>query len=136
MVKYIYINIFFDILIKRVIKMKEEKLSSKVYSKDFKTKAVGYDVREVDSFLDDLNIEIVKLEREIETLKQSLQTAEAEKRVAESNYRELHLQMMKTKSQEATYAASNANFSNMDLINRVAEIEVKIQKILNALENK
>ena len=67
MVKYIYINIFFDILIKRVIKMKEEKLSSKVYSKDFKTKAFGYDVREVDSFLDDLNIEIVKLEREIET---------------------------------------------------------------------
>ena len=136
MVKYIYINIFFDILIKRVIKMKEEKLSSKVYSKDFKTKAVGYDVREVDSFLDDLNIEIVKLEREIESLKQSLQTAEAEKKVAESNYRELHLQMIKTKSQETTYAASSANFSNMDLINRMASLEVKVQKILNALENK
>ena len=56
MVKYIYINIFFDILIKRVIKMKDEKLSSKVYSKNFNTKAVGFDVREVDNFLDELNI--------------------------------------------------------------------------------
>ena len=61
--------------------MKEIKLSNKVFSKDFKTKAVGYDVREVDSFFDEVNIEIAKLEREIENLNQKLQIAEAEKKV-------------------------------------------------------
>lgn len=116
--------------------MKEIKLSNKVFSKDFKTKAVGYDVREVDSFFDEVNIEIAKLEREIENLNQKLQTAEAEKKVAESTCRDLNMQMIKIKSQETTIASSGANFSNMELYNRISQIEVQLQKIINKLDNK
>ena len=51
--------------------MKNVVFSNKVYNKDFKIKAVGYDCQEVDTFLDGINIEIVELEREISALKET-----------------------------------------------------------------
>ena len=37
--------------------MKEVKLSSKIYSKDFSIKSLGYSCEEVDRFLDEINVE-------------------------------------------------------------------------------
>ena len=48
--------------------MKEIKVSGLVYSKDFQIKALGYSCEEVDLFLDDVNLQIVRLEREYESL--------------------------------------------------------------------
>ena len=76
------------------------------------------------------------MERELDKANEKIQTLEAEKKVLESSNRELQMQLFKLKSQEVTMSNSSANFSNMDLINRVADIEVKVQKILDALEKK
>ena len=73
--------------------MKEEKLSSKVYSKDFKTKAVGYDVREVDSFLDEINEEVLKLEREIEHLNEKLRQLEGKNAVLDQQNKSISLEL-------------------------------------------
>ena len=115
--------------------MKEEKLSSKVYSKDFKTKAVGYDVREVDSFLDDLNIEIVKLEREIAALKESKNILETSKQASEQKIKELQYENSSLKAQSNVASSSNANLNNITVLNRLSALEVSIKKILEKLEN-
>ena len=44
------------------------KMSNKVYTKDFNVKSLGYCCEEVDAFLDEINMEIVRLEREIEEI--------------------------------------------------------------------
>ena len=52
--------------------MKQVKMSNKVYTKDFNVKSLGYCCEEVDAFLDEINMEIVRLEREIEDLNANL----------------------------------------------------------------
>ena len=53
--------------------MKQENLSSKVYSKDFSTKAVGYDVREVDNFLDELKQNESELKKTVSFIEKELE---------------------------------------------------------------
>ena len=43
--------------------MKAIKVSNKVYLKDFQIKSLGYDCREVDIFLDEVNEAVIRLER-------------------------------------------------------------------------
>jgi DivIVA domain-containing protein len=46
--------------------MRDTRLTDTILRKKFNTKALGYCAEEVDAFLDEINIEIEKLEREIE----------------------------------------------------------------------
>ena len=79
--------------------MKSIKVSNKVYSKDFQIKSLGYDCREVDSFLDEVNENIVKLEREIESLKDQIRTLEGQKSAVEQQYKNVSMELYNAKAQ-------------------------------------
>ena len=131
MVKLIYFNIFYDILIKRGDNMKQIKISNKVYSKNFNVKSLGYCCEEVDAFLDDLNMEIVRLEREIEELQDKLRTSESKRQVLEKSNKDLSLELYSQKAHNTVSTNTNANFSNIDLLNRIANLEKMVQRLLD-----
>lgn len=115
--------------------MKNVVFSDKVYNKDFQIKAVGYDCHEVDTFLDEINLEIVKLEREIASLKDAKNIYEASKTVSEQKIKELQFENSTLKSQSNLPSSSNTNLNNINILNRISSLEVNIQKILEKLEN-
>lgn len=116
--------------------MKKVILSKNVYETDFNIKAVGYDCKQVDQFLDELNIEIEKLERQIEELKEKVTSLEGQNNVLNSKNRDLNTQLYTAKSQNAVSSFSSANLSNMDVYNRISDLESKVQKILDIVTNK
>ena len=69
--------------------MKKVLFSNKVYEKEFNIKALGFDCQEVDRFLDEINIEINKLEREIASLKESKSILETTHHALEQKNKEL-----------------------------------------------
>lgn len=115
--------------------MKNVVFSNKVYNKDFKIKAVGYDCQEVDTFLDEINIEIVKLEREISALKETKNTLETSKQASEQKIKELQYENSSLKAQSNVASSSNANLNNITMLNRLSALEVSVKKILEKLEN-
>ena len=115
--------------------MKSIKFSNKVYEKDFGVKAVGYDCHEVDSFFDEINLEIIKLEREIDNLKELNKSLEAIKSVLEQKNKDLQIEITTLKASNTVSSSSNAHFSNIQLINRISTIESNVKRILDKLEN-
>jgi DivIVA domain-containing protein len=116
--------------------MKSIKVSNKVYSKDFQIKSLGYDCREVDSFLDEVNENIVKLEREIESLKDQIRTLEGQKSAVEQQYKNVSMELYNAKAQNGVALTSNANFSNMELFNRISSLEGMVKKLLEKENSK
>ena len=115
--------------------MKNIKFSQNVYEKDFNVKSVGYDCHEVDSFFDEINLEIIKLEREIDNLKELNKSLEAIKSVLEQKNKDLQIEITTLKASNTVSSSSNANFSNIQLINRISTIESNVKRILDKLEN-
>ena len=111
--------------------MKTVKVSNKVYSKDFSIKSLGYDCREVDSFLDEINEEVVKLEREIASLQEKMRQLEGKNSVLDQQYRNVSLELYNTKAQNGVASTSSANFSNMELFNRISNLEKMVKKLLD-----
>ena len=110
--------------------MKSVKVSNKVYSKDFQIKSLGYDCVEVDVFLDQINEEIVKLERETEVLKNQIRTLEGQKSALEQQNKSISMELYNAKAVNGVASTSNANFSNMELFNRISSLEGMVKKLL------
>ena len=108
---------------------KEIKLSNKVYSKDFSVKAMGYSCEEVDSFFDEVNIEIGKLERELERIKGDLEREKANYTAEKQKADSLYLQFTQLKAQGGNTVNNNASFNNIELFNRIANIEKMLKKL-------
>lgn len=115
--------------------MKKVKFSDKVYEKDFNIKALGYDCQEVDRFLDEINIEINKLEREIVSLKETKNVLESTRHALEQKNKDLQIENAGIKAQNNVTTSSGANFSNIQMLNRVSNLEIMVKKILEKLEN-
>lgn len=116
--------------------MKIVKVSNKVYSKDFQIKALGYDCKEVDTFLDEVNEAVIRLEREIDALKDQIRTLEGQKSALEQQNKSISLELLNAKATNGVTATSNANFSNMELYNRISSLEGMVKKILESINNK
>lgn len=108
---------------------KQIKVSNKVYAKEFSIKPMGYACEEVDAFLDEINIEIGKLERDIETLEKDLQreksTALGEQQRADA----LFMEVNRLKANGGVSIKDSSSFSNIDLFNRIANIETMLKKL-------
>ena len=111
--------------------MKEIKISKKVYEKDFKVKALGYCCEEVDRFLDEINEEIVKLERKLEDAIKEKDAFEAKYMASEQKAKQLSVDIVTVKAQSTVTSSSNANFSNIELLNRIGNLEKMIQALLD-----
>ena len=110
--------------------MKSVKVSNKVYSKDFQIKALGYECREVDAFLDDINEEVLKLEREIDVLKEQIRILEGKNSALEQQNKTVSMELYNAKAQNGVASTSNANFSNIELFNRISSLELMVKKLL------
>lgn len=115
--------------------MKEIKFSKLVYEKDFKVKALGYCCEEVDNFLDEVNLEIVKLERMYQELKEKFDASETKLKAAEQRNKELNVTITTLKAQSTVTSTSNANFSNIDILNRLNNLENMLSKLLENKDN-
>lgn len=113
------------------VKMKEVKFSDKVYKTDFKVKSLGYGCEEVDQFLDEINFNIVKLEREIQRLIEQNSDLERSKAMLEAKNKDLVKEICSLKAQNFIPSTSNANYSNMEILNRITSIEEMIQRLLD-----
>lgn len=111
--------------------MKEIKISKKVYEKDFKVKALGYCCEEVDKFFDEINMEIVKLERTNKELEERNEHLNSLLSVSEKKNASLSMDLANMKAQNAITSTSNANFSNIDLLNRIANLEKMVKELLD-----
>jgi DivIVA domain-containing protein len=116
--------------------MKDSKISRKIYEKDFNTKALGYCCEEVDAFLDDINFDVEKLEREIETLKEKLHSSECRCAANEQKIKDLSRELYSQKAQNAVSSTSNGNFSNIELLNRIANLEKMVQSLIDNNKSK
>lgn len=116
--------------------MKEVKLSTKIYSKDFSIRSLGYSCEEVDRFLDEINVEIAKLERELATSLEKYRTSETLRISADKKYKELNLELCKLKASKTVESSSSANFSNIELLNRIANLESMVQQLLDNNKDK
>ncbi len=116
--------------------MKEIKISQKVYTKNFNVKSLGYCCEEVDEFLDELNLEIVKLERKIEGLLEKNRQLDASRMALEQKNKELSIEVYNLKAHNPIPSSTNANFSNIDLLNRIANLENMVQKLLDQNKDK
>ena len=67
--------------------MKDIRLTDTILRKKFNTKALGYCAEEVDAFLDEINEEVLKLEREIEALQEKMRQLEGKNSVLDQQYR-------------------------------------------------
>ena len=110
--------------------MKIVKVSNKVYSKDFSIKSLGYDCREVDAFLDEINEQIVKLEREIDSLNEKMRQLEGRNSALEQQHKSVSLELYNAKAHNGVTSTSNANFSNIELFNRISSLESMVKKLL------
>ena len=115
--------------------MKKVEFSDKVYEKDFHIKSIGYDCQEVDAFLDEINLQIVKLEREIVSLKEAKSTLEATRMALEQKNKDLQIDNAAIKASSTVTTSSNANFSNIQLLNRISNLETMVKKLLEKIEN-
>lgn len=116
--------------------MKEVKLSSKIYSKDFSIKSLGYSCEEVDRFLDEINVEVAKLERELASALEKFKTSETLRINSDKKYKEMNLELCKLKASKTIESSSSANFSNIELYNRIANLESMVQQLLDNDKNK
>ena len=107
------------------------KLSDKIYSKDFSIKAMGYSCEEVDGFFDEVNIEIDKLERELEKIKNDLSKEQSENSALLQKYNNLYLENTAIKAQNGVSSNNTASFNNIELYNRVSNIEYMLKKLLD-----
>ena len=111
--------------------MKQVKMSNKVYTKDFNVKSLGYCCEEVDAFLDEINMEMVRLEREIEDLNARLKTSETKRNIAEKSNKDLSLELYNQKAHHTVSTNTGANFNNIDVLNRLANLEKMVQRLLD-----
>jgi len=118
------------------MQMKEIKISQKVYTKNFNVKSLGYCCEEVDEFLDALNLEIVKLEREKDHLIEKNRQLDASKLALEQKNKELSIEVYNLKAHNPIPSSNSANFSNIDLLNRIANLENMVQKLLDQNKDK
>ena len=116
--------------------MKDNKISKKIYEKNFNIKALGYCCEEVDAFLDDVNFDVERLEREIETLKDKLSFTETCLRAQEQKVKDLTRDLYNQKAQNAVSSTSNGNFSNIELLNRIANLEKMVQTLIDNNKSK
>lgn len=115
--------------------MKKIELSNKVYEKQFQVKALGYDCQEVDSFLDEVNLEISKLERQISRLMDEKEIQETNRLALEQKVKELQIENASIKASKNVESTSGASFTNIQTLNRLANLEEKVNKILEKLNS-
>ncbi len=116
--------------------MKEIRLSNKVYKKNFSLKAYGYDTLEVDTFLDEVNLEIFELEKKIENLIIENESLKRDKILVETTNNDLRKENFKLKTSNTVNQNQVSNFSNIDILNKIANIETLIQEINNKMDKK
>ena len=116
--------------------MKQVKMSNRVYTKDFNVKSLGYCCEEVDAFLDEINIEIEKLEREVEHLKRELSTQQTLTNMHANKSKELNLELCNLKAQNGVSSTTTANFANIQLLDRIGNLEKMVQKLLDNNKSK
>ena len=115
--------------------MKRVSISEKIYEKEFTLKSYGFDCHEVDNFIDEINFEVSKLEREIESLKDACKNLEATKNALEQKNRDLQLENSNLKATNNVSSTTHANFSNIQLLNRISSLETNVKKILDKLND-
>lgn len=103
------------------------KLSDKVYLKDFTKREVGYDVREVDSFLDDMNLSIRKLEREMELLQKEALSLQQTIKELQTERIALRAEMTRIESLSNT----KSSYNNIDMIQRLSRIEDALHQLMS-----
>lgn len=103
-----------------------EKISNKIYLKDFTRREVGYDVREVDSFLDDINLDVRKLERELEFAQREISSLR--QTIKELHEAKLALQAELTRMESQSNTKSSYN--NIDMIQRLSRIEDTLHQLI------
>lgn len=113
-----------------------KKLSEKINEVDFQRKPFGYAAEDVDAYLDGVVSEVIKLEREVETLNEKLRSAEGAKSVLEKKNKELSIELYHYKAQSGVTSTSSPNFSNIELLNRISALEKMVKKLLDLAEEK
>lgn len=116
--------------------MKDTRLTDTILRKKFNTKALGYCAEEVDAFLDEINIEIEKLEREVEHLKRELSTQQTLTNMHANKSKELNIELCNLKAQNGVSSTTTANFANIQLLDRIGNLEKMVQKLLDNNKSK
>ena len=116
--------------------MADKKLSTKVFQRNFTTQPLGFCCQEVDNFLDNLNYDISQLERTVEQLTMQNKKLSEEIKEKDHTIKDLNRKLGKSKALDNIATTSSPNFSNIDILNRLTNLENMVQKILDNLENK
>lgn len=113
-----------------------KKLSEKINQVDFQRKPFGYTVEEVDGYLDGVVTEVIKLEREIESLNEKLRASEGAKAVLEQKNKELSIELYNYKAHNGVTSTSSANFTNIELLNRISNLEKMVKSLYDQFNKK
>lgn len=111
-------------------------LSNEIYIADFDIEHSGYNCWQVDTFLDSLNIEISKLERNIANLTKEKETLKNDLETAYKENRDLEKKIASYKSQLLVPTTNSDGLRNIDLINRISNLETMVNEILETIKNK
>lgn len=111
-------------------------LSNEIYIADFDIEHSGYNCWQVDTFLDNLNIEIAKLERTIADLTKEKITLKNDLETAYKENRDLEKKIAVYKSQLPVASTNSDGLRNIDLINRISNLETMVNEILETIKNK
>ena len=86
--------------------------------------------RQASAYEDEINEEVLKLEREIEHLNEKLRQLEGKNAVLDQQNKSISLELYSAKAQNGVVSTSSANFSNMELFNRISSLEKMVKKLL------
>ena len=116
----------------------KEKLSVQILKKDFKISPQGWDVREVDSYLDEIVSQVKELENQIVIL-------EAEKRKLENANKGLELKNEELKAENSKIKSKTSvsydpdKYSNFEIVRRIAKLETAVndvKQVVDEIKNK
>ena len=113
----------------------DKKLSEKVYEHDFQAKSFGYDARQVDSFLDELNVDIEKLESKLQEQEKEIKHLKSEVDNYISKINQLTKALASAKASDLADNKSSASGMNLEMIKRISNLEEMVNKILIKLSD-
>ena len=116
--------------------MKSIKIEDKIYEKQFQINTYGYACQEVDTFFDEVNEDIGKLEREIADLKREITKLRNEKEALEGEKRQLLIAKTKLEANNHVESSSTVDYSNLQFIERLSSLENLVMKICDKFDIK
>lgn len=113
----------------------KEKLSTQILKKDFTIRPNGWDVKEVDVFLDEIMNKVKELEKQMGTLEQENQRLNELVKILENKNEDLKIEITKAKSQKNVSFDPN-DYTNVEIIRRLAKLETAVNDMKQELTKK